>query len=130
MTNYLYNILLINASTDQLVPCLSGLRRLTITILMRCRFPGVGSNPRNGLYVLIIFSPLFLSICCPPVFCFKFCMSIFIYVVTSSFMTRISGIIRLRKPKLFSFFFFFCFFFLSTICFLQIHVRLVSVESI
>ena len=59
MTNYLYNILVINAPTDQVIPCLSGLRRLTAVILMRCRFPGVGSNPRNG-YICFNCNNLFL----------------------------------------------------------------------
>ena len=37
-------------------------------------------------------------------FCFKFCMFIFIYLVTSPLMTRLFGIIRLRKPKRLRFF--------------------------
>ena len=97
MTNYLYNILVINAPVDQPVPLLSGLRRLTTVVLMRCRFPGVGSNPRNGYICFNCNNLFFLFLsffCCPPVFCFKFCMFIFIYLVTSPLMTRLFGIIR------------------------------------
>ena len=67
MTNYLYNILVINEQTDQLVPCLSGLRRLTTVILMRCGFRGVGSNPRNRYicfncnYLFLLFLSYLLS---------------------------------------------------------------------
>ena len=67
MANFLYNILVINAQTDQLVPWLSGLRRLTTVILMRCGFPGVGSNPRNEYicfncnYLFLLFLSFLLS---------------------------------------------------------------------
>ena len=64
MTNYLYNLLVINATTDQLVPWLSRLRRLATVILMRCRFPGVGSNPKNGYMFLIVIIFLFFSTFC------------------------------------------------------------------
>ena len=126
MTNYLYNILLINAPTDQLVRRL----RFTTVILMRCRFPGVGSNPRNGymfVIVIILFFYLFFF------FFFLLLSTVVVFLVFHVHFYLFSNLSvnhtpfwyhSFKKPKLFRFFVDYLFFVFTDTC----TVRLVSIQ--
>ena len=81
---------------------------------MRCGFPGVGSNPRNGYirlncnYLFLFFS---LSFLLSAGVCFKCCMFIFIYLATTPFWYH-----SFKKTKTLCFFVDYLFFVFCCCC--------------